>query len=102
MITRRKSIKIAGVNFKIVQKKRVDLDGDWGEADIDKREIYIARETTDEEFNATLKHEILHCLLRMSGLFYSILKEDYEAEEGMVRMVENLYLPIIEQIDEKI
>ena len=54
-----------------------------------------------QDFNtsyATLKHELLHAVFHMSGIAFM---ERFE-EEAIVRVVENCYLPLLEEVDKAI
>ena len=89
------SIVIAGINYKIEYK----AISDWGRMNEDKKIITLSTKIKDTETIVdTLLHEVLHAVLRMSGLYYSLLKANDSNEEGVVRGLENLYLPVVKNV----
>ena len=79
------------MQFKIVLK---DME-DFGEMDFDKKVIYIRKGLTQEEELDTLIHEVHHVALGISGL--SNIMDDENTEEGLVRIVDYLVMPIVKQ-----
>jgi len=84
-----KSITIFGRSFRIVEKPHLkDEDGKelCGLYDSIKREIKINSKDLYEVRLSTLRHEVVHALLDLSGL-NEILS--VELEEAIVRCIEN-------------
>ena len=91
-----KSIVIGGSRFKILIKK---MDS-WGEMHFDNREIHISEKslTPQKLLLDTLRHEVLHASLSVSGISWS---EKYD-EESIVRSIENIFFPAFDSIKNKI
>jgi hypothetical protein len=64
---------------------------DWGECNIDKKEIKISNKCLKdpEQHWWTLVHEVTHLIFEFSGLAYM----ENNDEEAYVRCVENLVVP---------
>lgn len=86
---RPKSIRIAGIAFKI-QYKPIN---DYGLCDIDKKLITIRETLSNQETLETILHESLHACLAVSGLSY--LLDNEETEEALIRCIDHLYIPIV-------
>jgi hypothetical protein len=95
--SRPKSLVIAGKRFKILLKEG-DEFSDFGGVDCDSSTIYIRKGLSDQDFYDTLLHEALHAIFYISGLHYSHFKGDNDFEEGVVRAIDNLYMPIIKEV----
>jgi hypothetical protein len=82
-------VYIGGIRFAIVVEK---LDGgDYGRMMFDERKILISTQclAKAQTLRETLRHEILHAALHVSGASFL---EHYE-EETVVRAIENIYFP---------
>lgn len=89
------SIEVAGSSYKIVYKRI----NDFGRVDTDKKIIYISTLIKEESVLVeTLLHEVIHIVLRVSGLYFSLLDSNDNHEEGLVRALESLFLPTAKQI----
>ena len=86
---RPKSIRIAGIAFKIQYKQM----NDYGLCDIDKKLITIRETLSNQETLETILHESLHACLAVSGLSY--LLDNEETEEALIRCIDHLYIPIV-------
>lgn len=84
-MSRPTTIDILGIPFKIVYPKKMG-DGVMGEADPLNRIIKVKYGLGDEIFESTLLHEILHCILAMTGQS-ELLKHDHE--ESLVLAIEH-------------
>lgn len=77
---------------------RIDpkLEDAWGEYHGEDAEIVLASRTLDKQstLRVTLRHEMLHAALDISGLSYL---ERYE-EEAVVRCVENIFHPAWDKV----
>jgi hypothetical protein len=64
---------------------------DWGQYRSDDREIVLSSRALEKQstMRETLRHELLHAALDISGLSYL---ERYE-EESVVRCIENIFHP---------
>ena len=92
------SVYIGGIRFVIVVEK---LDGgDYGRMLFDERKILISSSclAKAQTLRETLRHEILHAALHVSGASFL---ERYE-EETVVRAIENIYFPAWDSIKAKI
>ena len=87
---------IGGERFKI----RIKRMEPWGEMHFDDREIRISQKAfTDQKILLdTLRHEMLHASLSVSGISWS---EAYD-EEPIVRAIENIFFPAFDLIKNKI
>lgn len=54
-----KSIKVGGITYKIEKR---ELEGVMGKTDFTKSIIYLDEKLNKEQEQATLIHEILHCV----------------------------------------
>jgi Zn-dependent peptidase ImmA (M78 family) len=89
------NITICGLPYEIKYKKM----SDWGLTDADRKIIYLNSNIEDEELLVdTLLHEVFHVVLYVSGFYFSVLKENDKYEEGLVRLVENLFTPVVKKI----
>lgn len=96
-VRKKRQIKIAGKKFRI---NYIDMEDCWGECDIDNLTINLNKDCLkdDELYRTTLLHECIHAVLNLSGASYSCLDGDAEKEEGIVRAIESLFLPILDQL----
>ena len=87
---------IGGERFKILIKSMEP----WGEMHFDDREIRISHKAfTDQKILLdTLRHEMLHASLSVSGISWA---ESYD-EEPIVRAIENIFFPAFDLIKNKI
>lgn len=84
------SIKVIG---KKINVKYVETEEYWGYFDQDELTIYLSLNClkNPERHEETLKHEIKHVILYLTGLAFL---ERFE-EETLVRCIENLIIPEI-------
>lgn len=91
------SVRIAGLSIPI----RVSpLPGDFGQCRSDGMEITISPEaaTDPKLFRETLRHEMQHASLLISGVGYAT----YYEEECIVRCHDNIFFPAWENIQKKL
>lgn len=83
-----KSVQVGGVTLAV--RIVPDLD-DWGQYRADDREIVLSTKTVSKasSLRETLRHEMLHAALDISGLSYM---KTYE-EEAIVRCIDNVFHP---------
>ncbi len=84
-----KSVMILGAKFKVkIVKSLKDDEGRdlYGESVLTSKLIKLSTEQTPKEMSETLLHEIIHCILHMSGSSYLIHSG---AEEALVRALEH-------------
>ena len=82
------TIRVGGIEFKIVLKKMKD----YGDMDIDKKTINIRKGLSQEESFDTLMHEVCHAALAISGL--SDVLNDDNVEEALVRVADYILFPV--------
>lgn len=77
------------------------MEDNWGECNADKLEITLHEDCLKDDnlYMETLYHECLHAVIAMSGARYSCLSNNENKEEGIVRCIENLFLPLIKVIN---
>jgi hypothetical protein len=92
------SVMIGGIRFQIVCQK-ID-DGDYGRMIFDDRKIIISTICLAKAslIRETLRHEILHAALHVSGVSFL---ERYD-EEALVRAIDHIFHPAWESIRAKI
>lgn len=95
-----KTIEIGGVTIAI--RIVPDLDA-WVEYHSDEREIVLASRTLDKlsTMRETIRHEMFHAALDLSGLSYVTAKFS-EMEEGVTRCVDNIFHPAWEKVRKQI
>jgi len=83
------SVMIGGIRFQIVCQK-ID-DGDYGRMIFDDRKIIISTICLAKAqlIRETLRHEILHAALHVSGVSFL---ERYD-EEALVRAMDHIFFP---------
>ena len=87
-------IKIGGIKFSVIREHI----NEYGLMRFDEREIVISSAITDVEvYMTTLRHEMIHAVLAISGISY--LKK-YE-EEPIVRAIENIFFPAWDLLQNK-
>lgn len=86
MTKRPTSIRIMGIQFRITEPKRVDENDSYGECDGPKRVIKIKAGLSDDDFESTLLHEIIHASLYLGGQSERL---EHEQEEGLVVCLES-------------
>lgn len=88
------SVVIGGIRFAIVSDK-ID-DGDYGRMIFDERKIIINTVCFSKAslLRETLRHEIMHAALHVSGVSFL---ERYD-EEALVRAMDHIFFPAWEQI----
>lgn len=84
-------VYIGGQRFKVVCQ---DME-DWGHLSFDARTITISKRAASklQTLRDTLRHEMLHAALHLSGVSFS---ERYD-EESTVRAIENIFFPAWEK-----
>ena len=89
---RLQKINVLGHSIKIEYKTW--HDGQFGSCDPDNRVIKLSHACLEDEALhwETLKHEVMHMILHMSGISFM----ESNNEEAYVRCIENLILPWIE------
>jgi hypothetical protein len=89
-----RTIHIGGIKFAVDIR---DLPH-WGEMDFDNKRISISRKALQEERLAveTLRHEMTHAALHVSGVSFS---ESYD-DETVVRAIDNILFPAWEHVVE--
>jgi hypothetical protein len=80
------TVSLGGISFSVIRK---ELREDYGQFHFDKREIWISESISDDLAWETLRHEMIHAALYISGHTFA---EKYE-EEPIVRSLENLFFP---------
>jgi Zn-dependent peptidase ImmA (M78 family) len=92
-----KSIHIAGVPVKIIQEDLSDEDnlskGYYGYYSDERRVIVIEQTLSPKVAKATMRHEMLHASLALSGLNRL---ERFE-EEAIVRCMDSIFFPAWER-----
>jgi hypothetical protein len=93
-----RSIKVGGQKFSIVVRN-IDPD-DYGMMDFDRKEIIISSACLSKAslLRETLRHEVMHAALHISGVAFS---EIYD-EENIVRAMENIFFPAWTTLHEKL
>ena len=88
-----KEIQIGGRMLTVIVDPKLEA---WGEYHADDHQIVLASKTLDKQstLRETLRHEMLHAALDISGLSYL---ERFE-EEAVVRCAENLFFPAWEKV----
>ncbi|WP_369901156.1 ImmA/IrrE family metallo-endopeptidase [Lactiplantibacillus plantarum] len=63
-------VKISGINYTVVLKKRLEDSSDacWGVTDYPGATIYIRKELSEQKQRQTLMHEIVHAMMHEAGL----------------------------------
>lgn len=92
-----KTVTIGGQRVRI---KIAPMEDTWGTYEHDAREITIATGTLRKRslLRETLRHEMLHAALAISGVSYL---ESYE-EEVVVRAIEQTFWPAWERVRAKL
>lgn len=92
-----KMIHVGGKKIRIVIKP--DLD-EWGSYHHDLAEIWISSRSLDKRstLRETLRHEIMHASLAISGIAFM---ERFE-EEAIVRCFDDIFFPAWERIQTKL
>ena len=82
------SIKVLGKKVKITYNPKME---DWGECDMDKKEITLSSRCLKDPDQHwwTLVHEVTHLIFEWSGVAFTEKNE----EESYVRCVENFVIP---------
>lgn len=93
-----RSVSIGGQKFAIVVAALED-DG-YGEMRFDDRKIVISSKCLAKQslLRETLRHEVLHAALHVSGVAFS---ESYD-EENIVRAIEHIFFPAWTNLHEKL
>lgn len=91
------SLMVGGRRVKI---RVSDIPGDYGQCSSDGMEITINPDilTKPKLLLETVRHEVLHSALRVSGASYA---EHFE-EEALVRCLDNIFFPAWEAIHKKL
>lgn len=89
-------VTIGGHRFKVVWVETEDLEGTWGQLELDTRKILLSkRHKTTKQAMVTLRHEMIHAALQVGGVSYLLTEE---LEEGIVRCLEGLLLPALDAL----
>jgi hypothetical protein len=93
-----KLVFIGGQRFSIVVAELES--GTYGHMDFDGKRIVVAPFVTAKRslLRETLRHEVLHAALHMSGVSFS----DKYDEENVVRAIENIFFPSWEPLHKKL
>lgn len=94
-----RSAVVAGVTIKIVQKD-LDVEECFGYWDYDKRTIFLGKSLRPAVLTATLRHELLHASLDLSGI--SFAKDFQQLDEPVVRAIETHFLPSWERMKKRL
>ena len=91
-----RSVKIGGSSVKISVVRGME---DWGQYDHDERRIRINIRCLDKpgELRSTLRHEIMHAAMAISGVAFM----DRFTEECVVRCFDELFFPVWDKLCEK-
>lgn len=91
-----KKIKVMGKTVKIKKVKHLLRDHEtYGTFNPKKMLITIDKHLTENTYQITLAHEILHCILHLSG-FNEFLSS--KKEESLVRILEYNFFDIYKKI----
>lgn len=90
-------VKVGG---KIIRIEHDPKDSEtWGQYHHDSAKITLSDAVKDvHDFRMTVKHELIHAALGISGLTHLLSDE---VEEGIVRALENLLLPALDDFERK-
>lgn len=88
------NITVMGRRVRVLYKKPPTEDADQllGYFDSRKMTIWISPDQTKDEQYASLIHELLHCILFMSGTNQLL---DEKGEEAVVRALEHGLVPLL-------
>ena len=91
-------IKIGGATFNV--DVRTFDEGTYGQCFFDERTIVIAPMClpSKKTLRETMRHEVLHASLAMSGVAFA---EKFD-EESLVRAMENIFFPCWERLEPKL
>lgn len=91
-----KTIEVMGKTIKIKRVKHLLRDKNtYGTFSAKRLEIKIDKHLTKKTYEETMAHEILHCVLYLSG-FNQFLSG--KKEEAFVRLIENNFLDVYKKI----
>lgn len=92
-----KSLKIGGLTYKVKVGPGCGGDDNFGWTNNDARVIELNSDNckTEELLWETFRHEAMHAVMHISGLKF-ILGE--KTEEAVVRAMESLLLPALDQV----
>lgn len=92
------NVTIGGIKFHIVVS--AIENGDYGRMNFDERKIILNTTCLAKAslLRETLRHEILHAALHISGVSFS---ERYD-EENIVRAIEHIFFPAWEKMHQKL
>lgn len=94
-----KTIRIAGIPVKVVEKDLSDLDDEcYGYYVHDKKTIVIGKGLSAKVKAETLRHEMIHAALDCSGISFAQGFPD----EPVVRAVDTLFLPAWERVQKRL
>ena len=93
-----RSVEIGGRCIKVSFNGK--LDDCWGQYCRDGEFIELGPDVDSlKTFRDTMRHEMLHAAISVSGLNH-ILNDNLE--EALVRALENLFLPAIDKLDQRL
>jgi hypothetical protein len=89
-------IRIGGITLAVRIEPTLES---WGEYHADKREITLASRTLEKRstLRETLRHEMMHAALDISGINYSTAKIT-DMEETLCRCIDNIFHPAWERV----
>ena len=94
MAIKPKFVTIGGHKF-VISEEVFENPEDYGLSDDDTRTIKIKKGLEQRVYRDTLIHEVIHQALAIGGISYSI---DGKVEEGIVRCLEHLLIPALEEL----
>ena len=95
-----KSVVICGERIPVKPLKH-DQSENYGLYTEEPREIHICPSSIKkgkEHAQSTVKHEMVHAWLDLTGLKHSLCRGDPHLEEGLVRSIEQMLLPALEKL----
>jgi hypothetical protein len=94
-----KSVKVGGRVVRISIVEEVDEVSSWGSFSLDRKEVRISEDAVRKgEFASTLRHELTHAALQISGVSFS----DSMEEEAIVRCMDEIFFPAWDRIRKRI
>lgn len=93
-----KSIKVAGHTVKLKADPKLD---DYGQCSGDGMVISVGTHAFDapKDFKETVRHELAHSALSLSGISYALPDG---MEEAIVRCLDNILYPALDELEAKL
>jgi hypothetical protein len=90
-----KKVSIGGITLDIMETDCLGNEDEWGSYHSDGRRILLNKmlNLTNEDKARTIIHELHHAALDISGISHII--EQFNLEEGLVRNMDNIFLPAV-------